>query len=57
MAKKRQFLFTKSFFFIFFIMSCIALLSITTLASNNINPPDQEKLQKSLVNLQINVII
>ncbi len=52
MAKKRQFLFTKSFFFIFFIMSCIFLLSITSLASNNINPPDQETLQKILTDFE-----
>jgi len=52
MAKKSQFLRTKLLFFMFFIMSCIALLSIIALASNNINPPDQEKLQKILADFE-----
>ena len=33
-------------------MSCIFLLSITSLASNNINPPDQETLQKILTDFE-----
>lgn len=52
MPKKIHFLHLKSHFFIFFITICILLLSITTFANNNVNLPDQEKLQKILADFE-----
>lgn len=49
---KSKLLMTNSSFFMFFIIICILLISVSALASEKINPPDQETLQKILADFE-----